>query len=266
MLGPMMERDEYGNIFWSTRRMGGGGQVAAVEPADLIEAQPGPAWASLLDDALEPHFATVSAQLYLKVNEGEKAFPFIEQLAQTNPRKAKELAHEFLRVWMRSNNPNVNSRTNPYMYMYGFEQRSNGIPLTRSKQERNLQDLGNWVDRLRKLPIGGVDEKVLSEAFVAAHSTAEVYRLETIERVFGDVTAMDPVLLGELLGKMRTNLATVWRRPAVQEQAKTKRTQREMLLEVARGYDTALAVAKSALTKRGRHWALLAVVASILHD
>ncbi len=265
-LGPMMERDEYGNLFWTTRRRGGGGQVVAIEPADLIEAQPNAEWAALLDDALEPHFATVSAQLFLKVNEPEKAFPFIEALAGTNPRKAKDLSSEFLRVWMKSHNPNTNNRTNSYMFMYGFEERSNGIPLTRSKQERNLEDLAKWVVRLRKLPIDGVDEKLLSEAFVAAHSAAEVYRLETIEKVFGNVANLDPVLLGELLSKMRTNLATVWRRPAVQEKEKTKRSQREMLEEVGRGYETALTVAKGALTKRGRHWALLTVVGSIVHD
>lgn len=265
-LGPVMERDEFGNLFWTTRRRGGGGQIAAVEPADLLAAQPGAAWAAQLDDALRPHFATVSAQLLLKVNEEERAFPFIEQLATTNPRKAKELADEFLRVWMRNNNPNSQRRTNPYMFMYGFDRRSDGIPLTRSKQDRNLAALGSWVERLRQLPIGGVDQKLLTEAFVAAHSSAEVYRLETIERVFGDVGALDPVLLGELLGKMRTNLATIWRLPAVQEREKTRRSLRETLEEVARGYETALQVAQQALRQRGQHWALLAVVASILHD
>jgi hypothetical protein len=265
-MGPAMERDEFGNYFWTNRRMGGGGAVRTIEPADLVDAQPGPQWAALLGSALEPHFETVSAQLLLKVNEPEKAFPFIEKLGAVNPRKAKDLANEFLRVWMRSHNPNANNRTNSYMFMYGFDQRSNGIPLTRSKQERNLEELGNWVERLRKLPIGGVDEQLLSDAFVTAHSAAEVYRLETIEKVFGDVSKLDPVLLGELLGKMRTNLATRWRVPAVQEQAKTKRSQKETLMEVARGYATALTVAQRALEKSGTHWALLVVVASILHD
>jgi hypothetical protein len=264
--GPMMERDEFGNIFWSNRRRGGGGNVQAIEPVDLLEAQPGAQWAALLDPSLQPHFTAVSAQLWLKVNEPQKAFPFIEQLAQVNPRKAKDLAHEFLRVWMRNNNPNANNRTNSYMFMYGFEQRSAGIPLTRSKQDRNLLELGSWVERLRQLPIGGVDQKLLGEAFVAAHSAAEVYRLDTIERVFGDIGSLDPVLLGELLGKMRTNLATVWRRPDVQEQQKTRRSQRETLEEVMRGYQTALQVAQDALQQRGPHWALLSVVASILHD
>jgi hypothetical protein len=265
-LGPVMERDEFGNIFWTQRRMGGGGQVQALEPADLLESQPGERWAALLGPALRPHFWAISAQLCLKVSEPERAFPFIEKLAADNPRKAKELAHEFLRVWMRNNNPNTNNRTNSYMFIYGFDQRASGIPLTRSKQERNLDDLSRWVTRLRALPIGGVDEKLLGEAFVAAHSKAEVYRLETIERVFGDVGSLDPVLLGELLGTMRTNLATIWRRPSVQEAQKTRRTQRQMLEEVARGYQTALTLAQDALNAHGRHWALLAVVASLLHD
>ena len=264
--GPMMERDDFGNIFYSSRRRGGGGQAQAVEPVDLIESQPGEAWASLLDPALQPHFATVSAQLWLKVNEPQKAFPYIEQLAKVNPRKGKELANEFLRVWIRNANPNADNRVNSYMFMYGFDQRSNGIPLTRSKQERNLEELGSWVERLRQLPIGGVDDALLSEAFVTAHSAAEVYRLETMEKVFGDIDKMDPQLLGQLLGKMRTNLATVWRVPAVQDQQKTKRSQRETLMAVRDGYATALAVAQRALQKRGRHWALLSVVAAIKHD
>ncbi|MCA8976810.1 MAG: hypothetical protein KDC98_18960, partial [Planctomycetes bacterium] len=265
--GPVMERDSYGNIFWTSRRMGGGGQVQAVEPADLVDAQPGSTWVDMLDAELRPHFATVSAQLFLKISEAERAFPFIEQLAAVNPRKAKELADEFLRVWMRENNPNLNnSRTNSYMFMYGFDRRASGIPLTRSKQERNLAELATWVERLRRLPIGGVDQKLLGEAFMAAHSTAEVYQLDTIEHVFGDVGALEPVLLGELLSKMRTNLATLWRVPAVQEAGKTRRNEKEMLEEVAKGYDTALAVAEEVMARQGDHWALLALKAAIRHD
>ncbi|MCR9244719.1 MAG: hypothetical protein NXI31_06790 [bacterium] len=265
--GPMMQRDSFGNIFWSSQRMGGGGQVSAVEPADMIEAQPGGAWVTMLNDELRPHFQAVSAQLFLKVQEDEKAFPFIEQLAEVNPRKAKDLADEFLRVWMRNNNPNVNNnRTNPYMFIYGFDRRAGGIPLTRSKQERNLEALSRWVARLRKLPIGGVDQKLLSQAFVAAHSTAEVYQLETIENVFGDVGDLEPVLLGELLSKMRANLATVWRRPDVQEEKKTRRREKEMMAEVMKGYATALNVARDVMTRQGDHWALLSLTGAILHD
>jgi hypothetical protein len=101
----MMERDDFGNIFWTQaaarrRRPGAGGRAG--RPA---RGAAGPKWASLLDEALQPHFATVSAQLWLKVNEPQKAFPFIEQLAKVNPRKGKDLANEFLRVWIAQRQP-----------------------------------------------------------------------------------------------------------------------------------------------------------------
>ena len=68
----------------------------------------------------------------------------------THPAKAKELAEEFVRVWTRNHDPNAErNRTNPYMYMFGFERKAESIPLTRSKQERNLRELAGWVKRLR---------------------------------------------------------------------------------------------------------------------
>ena len=71
------------------------------------------------------------------------------------PDKARELVHEFLRVWTRNHDPNAAAQyTNPYMFMYGFERRAESIPLTRSKQERNLVELAEWVERLRELPTG----------------------------------------------------------------------------------------------------------------
>jgi len=264
--GSFMERDSFGNVYWSKRRRGGGGQVATIEPEDLLKSQPSERWASILGADLRPHFTTVSAQLWLKVNEYEKAFPYIERLASTNGRKAKELADEFLRVWKSSNNPNARNRGSNYIYVYGFDDRANSIPLTRAKQERNLAELADYVGRLRGLPMEQVDPRLLTEAFVAAHSLAEVYQLDTIEAVFGDLASLDPIVLGQLIGRMRMNLATVWRTPAVQQQAKTRRSQKEMMAEVARGYSTAIALAEGSLSARGRHWSLLTAVATLLHD
>jgi len=264
--GSYMERDAFGNVYWTNRRMGGGGQVTSIEPEDLLESQPSDRWASMLGADLRPHFTTVSAQLWLKVNEYEKAFPYIERLATTNGRKAKELADEFLRVWKRNNNPNAANRGSNYIYVYGFNDRANSIPLTRSKQERNLKELADYVARLRALPMEPVDANLLTEAFVAAHSLAEVYQLETIQQVFGRISDLDPIVLGQLIGRMRMNLATVWRVPAVQQQAKTRRSQKEMMQEVANGYATALKLAQDSLVSRGRHWSLLTAVATLLHD
>ncbi|MGE3172135.1 MAG: hypothetical protein AB7O97_05865 [Planctomycetota bacterium] len=262
---PRLRRDAFGNLFYENRD-GPSGPFPALEPNQLLEARPSDRWISLLEDSLVPHLSTVTAQLYLKVNEDAEAFPFIERLAETNPRVAKELADEFLRVWMRNHDPNGNNNTDVYMFIYGFDRRASGIPLTRSKQQRNLEELAGWVRRLRALPIDGVDEELLGQAFRTAHSNAEVYRLETIEQVFGRLGDLDPRMLGELLGTMRTNLATIWRRPNVQEEAKTKRSQSDIEREVMGGYQTALMVAEKAMLQHERHWALLTAQASLLHD
>jgi hypothetical protein len=207
------------------------------------------------------------AQLYLKVNEETKAFPFIEALAGANAPKAKELAQEFLTVWTKNHDPNSErSRTNTYMFMYGFEQRASGIPLTRSKQERNLAELAVWLEKLRALPIGELDEQLVLNAFTTSHSTAEVFRLETIEKVFGPMDRLKPRTLAELAQRMRTNLATVWRRPDVQEQQKTKRKQKDIEREVLAGYEVAKAAVARALERHADHWALLVARAALQHD
>ena len=98
-------------------------------------------------------------------------------------------------IW-EGDDPNEDKRrTGRYMYFYGYSQRADSIPLTRSKQQRNLEELAKWVKRLSALPIGKLDESVLADAFVRTHSQAEVYRLEDIEQVFGETDKLEAATL-----------------------------------------------------------------------
>ena len=96
------------------------------------------------------------------------------------------------------------------------------------KQVRNLKELTQWVQRLRALPIKGVDEKLLARAFTTCHSVAEVYRLEDIESVFGSADTLEPETLAGMIQTMRSNLATVWRQPDVQKKNQTQRKDQEL--------------------------------------
>ncbi len=264
---PYLQRDAYGNIFYQSFNQRQNLPVQPMAPADLLPTRPTGAWEELIDAGRRPTFVAVLAQLYLKVNDEDQAFPLIETLATSHAVRAKTLAEEFLRVWARNHNPNqTNQRTNQYMFMYGFDQRANAIPLTRSKQERNLAELAALAVRLRALPIGGLDEQLLVDAFTQCHSTAEVYRLEAVEKVFGALDALSPKTLTSLAQRMRTNLASVWRRPNVQENAKTKRNQKDIEREVLAGYETAGAVVARARQKHAEHWGLLMAQASLEHD
>ncbi|MFT7541416.1 MAG: hypothetical protein ACI9K5_002384, partial [Gammaproteobacteria bacterium] len=266
---PMMQQDFYGNVFYSSWNSGRVNQniPQAIATGELLEIRPSDEWLAILDRSIRPKYAMQTAQLLLKINEDAEAFPYIEDLATDYPDRATELVNEFLRVWANNHNPNSNQgRTNQYMFMYGYNQRAGGIPLTRSKQERNLAELADWVARLRALPMDGIDEKLLANAFTNAHSSVEVYRIETIQGVFGDLGELDPEILAELVQRMRANLATVWRDPAAQKDAGTQRRKKDIQNEVLGGYEVARSVITNALAGHAGDWHLVQARAAILHD
>ncbi len=269
---PMMQLDRFGNIFfhdhlYNQMQAQSQNQLQPVPTGRLLDLRPSEAWRERIDESLRPKMVAILAQLHLKVNEAEKAFPCIEALAATHRREALDLANEFVDVWARNHDPNREQRrTNPYMFIYGYNPRAAGIPLTRSKQVRNLEDLAVWVKRLRALAVGDLDERRLSKAFTASHSAAEVYRLEDLEKVFGTVDSLKPETLAELLQAMRGNLAGVWRIPKTQEDNKTNRKDKEIEAEIFRGYAVAARVLERGVKAHPDHWALELARAAILFD
>ena len=275
--GARLRRDMYGNIFFGnddedpmTRMMMQQQNMPRPVPvADMIKAAPTPAWVAAVDDSLRPKLADAVARLHLKANEEEKAFPFIEQLAPAQPANARELVKEFLRVWIRTHDPNAAKNENRYSwFFFAFEQRSEGIPLTRSKQERNLRELAAWTARIKKLPAGAgeLDDELMVKAFTNCHSSAEVYRTPAIEAVFGPMGGLKPKTLAGLADQMRTNMAGLWKEPAVQQQGKTNRKKKDIEAEVLRGYEVARGVIDDGLKKFPEHWSLLTAKAGLIHD
>ncbi|MCI0642727.1 MAG: hypothetical protein L0Y72_15900 [Gemmataceae bacterium] len=273
--GQRMHRDRWGNIYFLHEEMYGPMMHQMQQPnmpraiglLEILETRPTDDWIALIEEGMKPKVATIYAHLFLKANEDEKAFPYIEKMAGTHKDKAKELVHEFLRVWVKNHDPNESRRyTNPYMFMYGFERRSESIPLTRSKQERNLTDLAELLKRLRKLDVGEIDEELVARAFTTCHSSAEVYRLDAIERVFGKLELLKPKTLAGLAQQMRENLAGLWRDPADQKDKKTNRKTKDIQAEVLRGYNVALTVIDSSLKKFPDDWSLHLARAALLHD
>ena len=92
-LGPSMQYDPFGNIYYSNydqmspemMMQRQGNMPRALLTRDVVKNRPEEPWLALLNESIKPKFATVFAQLYLKVNEEEKAFPFIESLSRHAP-------------------------------------------------------------------------------------------------------------------------------------------------------------------------------------
>ncbi len=266
-LGPRMERDYYGNFFYYEYGGGRRGHMPTPLRTDkILDTRPSDDWLARLDPTLQPRFQMIFAQLLLKVGEEALAFPYIESLARSLPEQTEELVAEFLRVWIKNHDPNDSSRRqNRYIYFFGFEERASGIPLTRSKQDRNLRELGEWIARLRTLGVE-IDEDQLAQAFKTAHSTAEIYRLETVEQIFGPMDTLDPKMLAGLVQTMRENLLEVWRDPALQKDKQTNRRQQDIEAEVRRGYELARTTLARALEKHATSWQLWLAQATIEHD
>ena len=272
--GMQMRWDNYGNMYYVQDNSNAGwfqqnrgNMPQPINTAPLLEVKPGDDWLAQVDPSLQPKFAMQYAQLFLKVKEEEKAYPYIEMLAKTHPAQSLKLANEFIRVWTNNHDPNSDrNRSYRYGYMYGYNMRADAIPLTRSKQERNIKELSEWIAKIRALPIGELEESILTKAFTATHSHAEVYKIEDIEEVFGGLEELKPKTIYAFVETMRRNLLTVWRDPKVQDAKKTKRVDKEIQAEVARGYATAFAVIFSALEEYPDSWRLQLAKAGVLTD
>jgi hypothetical protein len=230
----------------------------------LLPSAPGDAWLAAMDKSVLLKTRGLMAELYLKLEQEEKALPWIEALAPDQPKVALNLANETLRTWSRSRNPNPIGQGYQRYYsggVYyssygGYGMNMPGIPLTRALQVRNLKQLSALLERLRRLPGGELDERAVVSAFTASHSPAEVFRLEDIEMVLGKPDEMKGATLGELLQSMRERLARQWRMPTVQQQNKTKRTDKDIQAEVNRGYELVIGLTEKAVETRPNDWRL----------
>ncbi len=269
--GPQMNYDPFGNVFFGDMQMGGmqnqQQQFQPIATGKLLAIAPGDAWVEAVEPSLSPALLTQIANLHLKVKDEAAAFPYIEKLAKTNPVDARALVDRFIEVWGENRDPNADRRrTNRYMFIYGYNPQADGIPLTRSRQERNLEELSGWVKKLRALNLGEMDEAKIASAFMRTHSTAEVYRLDNIEKVFGGLAQMKAKTFAAILGTMRQNLATVWRSPKEQQAKKTKRSDREMMAEVKRGYDVTASMLAKGEERFPNDWKLRLVKAALMLD
>ncbi|MEZ6096985.1 MAG: hypothetical protein R3C03_22640 [Pirellulaceae bacterium] len=270
--GTYMQIDMYGNYYWVTEdqfrsRYSYSQQPRPIKIGDVLSVSPSLGWKNLVDKSLLPEVDNVSARLHLKINEEDKAFPFIESLAADHPTTARDLVHEFFTTWAQTHDPNSeNRRRNPYVYVYGYDQKAEAIPLTRSKQERNLRELAGWVQRVRAMNLPDVDESRIAQAFTTCHSSAEVFQMDSIQSVLGDINSLKPETIADLCQAMRNNLAGQWRKIREQEDKKTNRREPEVQAEVRRGYSVAIALAQDSLKSEPDDWRLNLALASLLFD
>ena len=258
--------DDWGNLFYSrpsTNYQGPG--IQPISTGDLLECRPEGTWLASIETSTRYNCLLASARMLLKVKEEQKVLPIIKTIATTDSGEAAALVRKMISVWAENHNPNdEQDYRSRYMYFYGFNNQSGTIPLTRSKQERNLVELAELVKGIRQLSLDEAFHSEFAAAFISCHSQAEVWRVEAVESVFGATETLDPATLATLVGQMRLNLAGLWPNPKLQQAYKTNRKDKELQEQLIQGYQAAEGVLVRALEKQpAESWRLEEQVAAI---
>ena len=261
--------DDFGNVFFTRNQVQYHGDgPSPISSSDMLECRPDDAWLATLEPTTRHHCTVAAARLFLNVKEEDNAFPLIRSLAASHPEEAVNLVREAIRTWAENHNPNTEQEyRSRYMYFYGYNQQAGSIPLTRSKQERNLVELSKLVKGIRSLGLDEAFHQELADAFIACHSKAEVWRVESIESVFGSTDVLDSSTLATLTDRMRTNLAGLWPNPKLQQAYQTKRKDIELQEQILHGYAAAATVLERALEKNpAESWRLAGQLAAVRFD
>jgi len=257
--GPAMQRDQYGNVYYVEQRAETKEKRKniAIPALKMIRTGPTGKWMALLDEPTRLACLKNFARLYLKVKEDVIALRYIEEISKINKNESAAMISELIQVWADNHDPNAQqSYRSSWQYSHGHSAAADGIPLTRSKQQRNLKQLKALTERLKKLGLSRQDEVALARAFMRCHSKAEIWRMDSFEEIFGKTEALSPETISAVLNTMRQSLVRVWPQKKVQKQAKTKRTDVELQQEVIGGYESAIDLAERMLTKYPDNWQL----------
>lgn len=255
--------DEYGGGRGYGGGYGGGREQMQPIPAETLgKALPDAKWLGAIDAGLAAKLELMAASTAGGAGDTQAVLDMIRPIVRTDAERARKLAEALLKAWPAfvgghaGDDDDSYGGYSPYggyrrygRYGYGgggyggYGGGGGGIPLTRAKQQRNLDKLRVLMQDLNALAIPDLPTDAIVDAFAASYSMAEVYTPEHIELVFGPLQSIPSATRFKIAAKMRQQLAGAWRSPQVQEQAGTKRNNAELAAEVARGYELAQALA-----------------------
>lgn len=251
-----------------------------IEAAQLLKYGPTSLWYPHLDIGIAQSIQSLNGSLMCKAGDIDGAIEVIRALAKNDIQEAQELAKNVLLVWAQQHRPERGNNYNQYnpfnrygggMYMGSYYNRYNrnnqqGIPLTRAKQNKYLEELSSLLQQLYAVHLPKLDSAAIIAAFDACHSQAEVYFRKDIEAVFGSFESLDKMTMLQLVNNMRNNLGQRWRQPKVQKTNKTRRSNKELIAEVKRGYQLAGEIIDE-VQKRDQHfWQAQVMQAQLIFD
>lgn len=240
---------------------------------DLIDAAPGKRFITALKADFQSKLLESLVRTQLLEGDEPGAFSGIEQLAGAKHPTTPQLVVEFLQAWMRNHNPNPpplpGAPTQPAQVIYGPNGQATVVrggavmPVTRTHQEENLDDLAKWVARIRKLPDAQPDESLLIQAFISCYTANAIYTRDSLQAVLGPPQELKAESLRRLTDQMRTNVNTL--RQQLTQQRSTRKPE-DLQADALAGYATARALLDDSVAKQPKDWRLALTRAVVTFD
>jgi hypothetical protein len=224
---------------------------------------------------LNPGLAQRVRLTLLKVNilrPDQADLTLLREYVKAHPGLEREVCQDVLAGWVSKRAKPSESPQVRQMRAYGMYippqmlHAGAGIPLTRLRQNQNIQHFKSLLAELREISPEPLDSKLIVQAFMTLHSGAEVYQLDDIMAIFGLPENMVREELLDLLDGMRARLGQQWRDPKTQQKAATNRTEQEAKDEVSRGYRTALELVKRGIRAGDGDWAPMITRGKMFYD
>ncbi len=244
------------------------GSKAGVAPETtlLLRALPGERWRSLIEPSLAVRAFKAFIGIALSADNADQALELLAKGIERAPGQSMEMADEFLKVWMIRLNPLPDPRRMNSFIIIGGRQQTASAPLTRGRQDRNLERLKKLLDLLDKIGANGRSLERVVTAFASCHGKAETFRRENVVSVLGPIAELAPSVSARLAESMRAGLNGDWKSRDVQRAAGNQKSTSEIEALIEEGYELALEMIESATHQEPTSWRYAMTKATLAYD
>jgi hypothetical protein len=238
----------------------------APETTLLLRALPGEKWRASIEPSLAVRAFKAFIGIALSADNVDMALDLLAKGLQRAPGQSIEMADEFLKVWMLRLNPPPDPRRMSSFIILGGRTQQASAPLTRGRQDRNLDKLQTLLDMLDKIGANGRSLDRVVTAFSSCHGKAETFRRENVVAVLGPIEKLAPAVSARLAESMRSGLNGDWRSRDAQKAAGNQRSASEIEALIESGYQLALELVGSAMHQQPDSWRYAMTKAALAYD
>ena len=238
----------------------------APETTLLLRALPSERWRSLIEPSLAVRAFKAFIGIALSADNVEQGLELLSKGIERAPGQSIEMADEFLRIWMMRLSPTPDPRRQQQFMIIGGRMQQASAPLTRGRQDRNLERLKQLLDLLGKIGANGRSLERVVTAFAACHGKAETFQRESVVAVLGEIADLSPTVSARLAESMRAGLNGDWKSRDAQKAAGNQRSASEIEALIEDGYQLALDMIGSATHKEPSSWRYSMTKAALAYD